>query len=104
MANGISISDRIRGILTSGGGLKEVLDDTWTLVEREYGIRVQFCRIFGKRWSYFSGPDDGDAVVASQRIELLPGWGIISDGQFDPREDWEKFLKEVASCLRNHLK
>lgn len=73
-------------------------------IEREYGIRVQFCRIFGRRWAYFSGPDDGDAVIPLRRIELLPGWGIISDGELAGLPEGDELIKRIALYLQNQSK
>jgi hypothetical protein len=94
----------ISEILTPGRGLKEALELTGALIEHEYGIRVQFCRIFGKRWAYFSGPDDGEAVIPLHRIELLPEWGIISDGELSGIAEGDKLIKRIALYLQNHSK
>ncbi|OHD53660.1 MAG: hypothetical protein A2Y33_06995 [Spirochaetes bacterium GWF1_51_8] len=78
----------------------ELLSMAAELILDVFGIRTQFCEIYGKRWSFFRGIDD-DAVIPAARIELSPGWGMIAESVPAAEEGWRVLLDKLGGFLKN---
>ena len=100
MVNATFIFDSLDALLESGAALRDKLARVSELFYDWLGIRTQFCGIFGKRWSWFSGIDD-DAVIPMARVELCEGWGIIADSVPELKSDWQKLLEKIGGFLKN---
>jgi hypothetical protein len=71
----MSISEKIYQVADSYYTIPDKLNAIAELLENEYGLRVNFCRIFGKRWSYVAG--DRQLEFAPVRKQLSPRYGIF---------------------------
>lgn len=68
------------------------------LLENEYGLRVNFCRIFGKRWSYVAG--DRQLEFAPIRRQLSPQYGIfyLQNSQL-AEDDMQTILQAITQFM-----
>jgi hypothetical protein len=48
----------------------------WEIYDK-YGVKVVFCKIFGKRWSWFAGFDE--YFVTKKKILISENLGVILD-------------------------
>jgi len=71
----MSISEKISQAADSWFEMPDKLNAIAALLENEYGLRVNFCRIFGKRWSFVAG--DRQLEFAPIRKQLSPQYGIF---------------------------
>ena len=53
------------------GKLEDVAGDIY----EKYGIRIAFCEIFGKRWSWFAG--NGQCFISQKRMKISEDLGVI---------------------------
>ena len=87
------ISDLKKRITNKTGKNKLEAISKW--IEDQFGLQNCFCKIFGKRWSYFAGSLDQTEVQT--KINLNDEWGWIFND--DPRkiDNWDeifRFMKE----------
>jgi len=75
VANAMSISEQILQAADSRLEMPDKLNAIAALLDHEYGLRVNFCRIFGKRWSFVAG--DRQLEFAPIRRQLSPQYGIF---------------------------
>jgi len=71
----MSISEKISQAAGKYFEIPDKLNAVAALLENEYGLRINFCRIFGKRWSYVAG--DRQLEYAPIRRQLSPQYGIF---------------------------
>ena len=98
MANVTFISDKISRIAAEQIEIPDKLNAVAALLENEYGLRVNFCRIFGKRWSYVAG--DRQMEFALNRIRLNQQYGIIYvQNKRLSEDDLERILQALTQFL-----
>lgn len=78
-------------------GLVDSLNRLALLASRDFGVRLWFVEIFGRRWSYVAGemperPPGRDI----QRIELVGNIGLVSDS-------WERLSEAYRARLVEFL-
>ena len=98
MANAMSISDKILHATENTTDLPARLNAIFRLLQKEYGLRVNFCRIFGKRWSYVAG-DRTLAFVPVSR-QLSPQYGIFYE-QNNNIDD--RLMEEILQTIKHIL-
>ena len=94
----MSISEKILQATESRTELPDKLDAVAALLEKEYDLHVNFCRIFGQRWSYVAG-DRTLAFVPVSR-QLSPQYGIFY-GQNNYIDD--KIMEEILHTIKQIL-
>lgn len=95
--NGTSISNELYEILWAGGDLKDRLTAFADKLHEEFGAKVSFCELFGKRWSHFAG--SLDAVMPDFKEEINDRFGIMAE-EFP---DDNSVKQEVLKILRDGL-
>lgn len=89
----ISICDKAAALIRESASLATGLAAVAAVLEAEHGLRVSFCRRFGRRWSHVAGSPG--AVLPEARIELAPGWGVIVENDALTDEEW----REIGALL-----
>lgn len=94
----MSISEKILRTADSKTELPDKLNAIAGLLQEECGMSINFCRIFGKRWSYVAG--DRQLEFVSLRRQLNPEYGIFyaQNNQID-----DKTMQEILDILNQIL-
>lgn len=73
---------------------KERLEKVALLFKEKEGIKLNFCRIYGKRWAYYAG--DPDLVIPEKKLPINEHFGLIIENNTLDDKTWEALLK----CFR----
>jgi len=94
----MSIFDKISQVADSQIAMSDKLNAIAAWLIKEYELQVNFCRIFGKRWSFISG--DRNLKFAPLRRQLCPKYGLFYE-QNDNLDDqtFEKILLALTRIL-----
>ncbi|HRU46408.1 MAG TPA: hypothetical protein P5078_04395 [Candidatus Marinimicrobia bacterium] len=99
----MSISKEILQSAASQTNLPDKLNAIARKLEEEYGLQVNFCKIYGKRWSYVAG--DRNLEFAPQRRQLTSRYGIFykQNDQINPDKMNEIFtaLTQILTEIEN---
>ncbi|HPC36542.1 MAG TPA: hypothetical protein P5268_04895 [Candidatus Marinimicrobia bacterium] len=99
----MSISKEISQSAESQIKLPDKLNAVAAFLEKEYDFQVNFCKIYGKRWSYVAG--NRDLEFAPQRRQLTPRFGIFykQNDEINPDKMNEIFtaLTQILTEIEN---
>lgn len=99
MASVTFICKQIEELESTAATTEDLLRQVLAILQTQAGIRGYFCKIWGKRWSFWIGDDL--LAFAAGKIKLSPTLGFCyeMDEQTLPPEDWQVILQ----CFRNRL-
>lgn len=78
---------------------KDKLEAITNWINKNLQIQACFCKIYGKRWSYYAGFIDQTDLQT--QIRLNEDWGIILNGSDFNADYWEDFFSFIKKALPN---
>ncbi|PID28568.1 MAG: hypothetical protein CSB55_04350 [Candidatus Cloacimonadota bacterium] len=99
MVNATSICKDLRHIAEPHVELKSLLEAIAYWLETELGIRIFFCELKGRRWSFFAGKDSLD--TAQVRYQINDKLGMIAEANDLGKEFWQELTDELKDIVRN---
>lgn len=76
--------------------LKNELDDIAEFIYKNYDTKINFCEIFGSRWSYYAGVND--LIMPEHRIILTEKLGMLVENV--NRESWNEILAAIKKIVK----
>jgi len=77
--------------------LKDQLNEIAENLKAKYGVKVFFCEIIGKRWSFYAG--DMTLDIPDHRFSLTSGLGMMTGKISCKEEEWKKVIKSIKMKL-----
>lgn len=71
---------------------KEKLNKVASWIERKYGIKLCFCELLGKRWSYYAGSER--FLVPQERVKINNNWGVLAEN-IEDKDKWERIVSAL---------
>lgn len=93
MEKGTYICNSLQDILTIED-VAERLDIVSSLFEEKERIKLNFCRIYGKRWSYIAGSEK--LIVPEKKLSINNDYGLIIENNTLDDRTWDALIK----CFR----
>lgn len=90
MVKEIYICKELQKISNSNKPLKDKLNGIAKLIYENYEIKLNFCEIFGNRWSFYAGFND--LIVAEERIRISDNFGILVENINIDNCTWNEIL------------
>jgi len=78
---------------------KEKLDDIAIWIYQNYKIKLYFCKILGKRWSFYAGLNN--LIVPEERIKITDKWGIFVDKINVEEDTWDEILCSIKRVIED---
>jgi hypothetical protein len=99
MANVTSICEKFEELTQNAANPEDLLRQVLDILQTQAGIRGYFCKIWGRRWSFWIGNDL--LTFAAEKMQLSPTLGFCyeEDKQGLSAEDRQVILQ----CLKNRL-
>lgn len=83
--------------ITKGKNLKDKLNDTAEFLYRKYNVKINFCEVFGNRWSFYAG--DNDLITIQKRIKITDKIGmIIGENNLDECI-WDEIIVNIKRII-----
>jgi hypothetical protein len=79
--------------------LKERYENVADFFYTHYEMKIYFCQLFGKRWSFIAGKDD--IFCEDKRIILSKKLGIIIENNQFSDDEWKNVIKCCFARLIN---
>lgn len=76
---------------------KEKLDKVAVWTQAEYGIDLCFCKLLGKRWSFYAGSEE--LLVPQERVEINDAWGIFAENINENRGIWDEIVSALQKLI-----
>lgn len=90
MENGTSTCSEFEEIVAIKN-INERLEKVAFLFEKKEGIKLNFCRIYGKRWSFIAG--DPRMVIPELKIVINENYGVIVENNTLEQKTWDALIK-----------
>ncbi len=97
MVNETSIFEQAQAIFLSNETVITRLNRLADLMSVDKSMKVSFCEIFGKRWSFVAGSRETPSF--DQKITLSDHYGILVEGDL-LSDEWIDFLKREFKHLK----
>ncbi|SHH47475.1 hypothetical protein [Sporanaerobacter acetigenes] len=75
--------------------LEDELNDIADYIYKEYGTKINFCKIFGNRWSYCAG--NKNLIMPKYRIVLTEDLGLLAENVDE--ENWNEILQAIKKVI-----
>ncbi|QSX06310.1 hypothetical protein JYG23_02290 [Sedimentibacter sp. zth1] len=83
--------------IAKGKTSKDKLNSIAEFVYQKYNVKINFCQIFGNRWSFYAGSID--LITVQARIKLTDKIGIfIEDNNLDEHV-WNELLSDIKKVI-----
>lgn len=98
MANETFISKNLEQYLQNKElTLKEKLTKTANLLQQDWNMKINFCKLFKKRWSFFAGTDE--LIIPEKKIIINQDYGIIVENNTLTDQQWEEVIQLLRGVL-----
>lgn len=99
MEKEICTYNRLKEIYHNGKDAKERLKEIAEFIDHRYGVKIYFCKLLGRRWSYYAGIDG--VMVPEENIKITDDLGIcVEKGDID-QQDWIDILDAIVRLRIN---
>ena len=98
----ISIYNSLKKVIKATLPFPESLQKIADLLYTETGLKVEFCKIIGKRWSHVAGHPDflgfGERFILNENLGIL-----VEDQSMIPQDEWNQILKLLKMKLQEQV-
>ncbi|MCG8572925.1 MAG: hypothetical protein MJB14_22560 [Spirochaetes bacterium] len=78
--------------------IKQKLNQIAILMRKQYQVKIDFCQIFGNRWSHFAGLTE--TIIPENRIHINEQFGMIIENDVFTQAQWLELIELLVQYLK----